>query len=147
MSHLASTSHLHVAPHPLMCLAKKKKRNQDAVYWENVSRAQDHGLQLWQTKSHAIIVHSLVPSECIYRVISQNGYRILFERFSIPRPVPKVTLKSNWQSKQQQQQSICDDVSTDTRKLVRSPEPPVDKKSTIRIRFSKRSIFRCYLTR
>ena len=25
VSHLASTSHLHVAPHPLMCLAKKKK--------------------------------------------------------------------------------------------------------------------------
>ena len=55
----------------------------------------------------------LVPAECIYKVISQGGDRILFERLSTPRPAPKVTPKSNWQSQQQQQQqSICDDVST-----------------------------------
>ena len=39
------------------------------------------------------------------------------------RPAPKVTLKSNWHSQQQQQQSLCDDVSTSTRRLVRDPEP------------------------
>ena len=112
-------------------------------------------MQVWQTKLHAITVHDLVPAECIYKVISQNGDRILFERLSIPRPAPKVTLRSNWPSQQQwqrQQQSICDDVSISTRKLVtdqtgirvseatqrmirlaqrklvRNPEPPVDKK-------------------
>ena len=48
------------------------KRNQDATYWVKRSRAQDQGLQFWQTKSHAIIVHSPVPADCIHRVISQN---------------------------------------------------------------------------
>ena len=91
------------------------KRSQDAVHWIKLSRAQDQGLQVWQTKSHAII-----GADCICKVISQNGDRILFERLSTPRPAPKVTLKSNWQSRQQQQQqqSICDDV-TSTRRLVR----------------------------
>ena len=55
--------------------------------------------------------------ECIYKVISPSGDRMLFERLST-RPAPKVTLKSNLQSQQQQQQSICDDVSTSTRKLA-----------------------------
>ena len=74
-------------------------------------------MQLWQTTSHAIFVHSVVPADCIYRVISQTGDRIVFERLSTPRPAPKVTLKSNWHS--QQQQSLCDDVSTGTRRFVR----------------------------
>ena len=55
----------------------------------------DQGLQFWQTKSHAIIVHSPVSADGIYRVISQNGDRILFERLSTPRRAPKVTLRSN----------------------------------------------------
>ena len=98
------------------------KHNQDAVYWVKLSRAQDQGLQFWQTKSHVIVVRSLVPAACICRVISQNGDRILFERLSTPRPAPKVTLKSNWHSKQKQQQSICDDVLTSTRRLVRESQ-------------------------
>ena len=49
------------------------KRNQDAVYWIKLSRAQDQGLQFWQTKSYAIIVHGPVPAVCIYKDISQNG--------------------------------------------------------------------------
>ena len=61
------------------------KRKQDAVYWVKLSRAQDRGLRFGQTKSHAIIVHSLVPADCIYREISQNGDPILFERLSTPR--------------------------------------------------------------
>ena len=128
------------------------KRNQDAVYWATLSRAQDQGLQFWQTKSHAIMVHSRVPADCIFGVISQIGDRTLLERLSTPRRAPKVTLKSNWLS--QQQQPICDDVSTGTRRLareiqsgtrdvrgyttddqtstgrlVRDPEPAVEKKS------------------
>ena len=33
---------------------------------------------------------------------SQNGERVLFERLETPRLVPKVTLKENWHSQQQQ---------------------------------------------
>ena len=134
------------------------KRNQDAVYWVKLSRAQEQGLQFWQTKSHAIVVHSPVPADCIYKVMSQNGDRILFERLSTPRPAPKVTLKSTWQSQQQQQQqSICDgltgatkvvaresqsgtkDVKGSTndqtciRRLVRGFEPAVEKKPQFEI--------------
>ena len=89
--------------------------NQDAVYWLKVSRAHDQGLQLWQTKSYAIIVHSLVPADCINKVTSQNGDRILFERLSTPRPAPKDTLKSTWQSQQQQQQQSIWESQSGTR--------------------------------
>ena len=61
-------------------------------------------LQFWQTRSHARIVCSSVPADCIYKAISQKGERILFERLSTSRPAPKIVLKSAWQSQQQQQQ-------------------------------------------
>ena len=71
-------------------------------------------------RSHMQSSHTvLCQQDCIHRVISQNGDRILFERLSTPRPAPKVALKSNWHAQQQQQhQSLCDDVSDSTRKLV-----------------------------
>ena len=43
------------------------------------------------------------PGDCIDRVTAQNGDRLLFERLATPRRAPKVTLKRNWQSQQQQQ--------------------------------------------
>ena len=52
------------------------KHNQDAVHWIKLSRAQDQGVQFWQTKSFAIITHDIVPGDCIYEVISQNGDRV-----------------------------------------------------------------------
>ena len=80
------------------------KYNQDAVFWIKSSRAQDQGLQFWQTKSFAIITFATVPGDCIDRVTSQNGDRVIFERFTTAKPAPKVTLKSNWFTQQQQQQ-------------------------------------------
>ena len=73
------------------------KTNQDAVYWINLARAQDKGLQFWPTWSHAIIVCSTVSADCIHKVISQNGERTLFERLSTPQPAPKIVLKNAWQ--------------------------------------------------
>ena len=115
-------------------------------------------MRFWQTKSRATIVHNLVPAECIHKVISQKGDRTLFDRLSTPQPASKVTLESNWHSQQQQQQqSMCDVVSTSTRKLVtgrtgirdvrgcttddqistrkfvQNPEPHVDKKPQFKI--------------
>ena len=49
------------------------KPRQDAVYWINLTQAREKGPQVWQTKSHAIVVCSSVPAECIYKVISQTG--------------------------------------------------------------------------
>ena len=68
--------------------------NQDAVFYSGLSRAQDRGLRFWQTISFTIITCTTVPGDCIDRVTSQNGDRVLFERLATPRPPPKVTLKS-----------------------------------------------------
>ena len=95
-----TTSQFH-RRHPML---RKWKDNQNAVYWVRLSTAQDQGLEFWQTKSFAIMTYAAIPGECIGRVTSQNGERVDFERLETPRPVPKVTLKKNWQSQQQQQQ-------------------------------------------
>ena len=58
----------------------KWKTRQDAVCWINLARAQDKGLQFWQTRSNAVIVHNSVPTDCIFKVISQRGERTLFQR-------------------------------------------------------------------
>ena len=79
------------------------KHNQDAVLWITLSRAQDQGLRFWQTKSFAIVTYATVPGDCIDRVTSQNGHRVIFERLATPRSAPKVTLKSNWRTQQHQQ--------------------------------------------
>ena len=44
------------------------------------------------------MTHATIPGDCIDRVTSQNGDRVLCERLETPRPTPKVTLKQNWQS-------------------------------------------------
>ena len=79
------------------------ERDQDAVYWIKLSRAQDQGLRFWQTKSHAI-KHVPVPPDCIFKVTAKKGERTLFERISPPRPAPEITLRSSWQVQQQYQQ-------------------------------------------
>ena len=58
------------------------KRNQDAVHWIKLSRAQDRGLQFSQTRSFAIITLNLVPGDCISSIV----------RKTTPRPAPNVTL-------------------------------------------------------
>ena len=78
------------------------KRNQDAVSWIKISKAQDQGLQFWQTMSFSIINENPVPGDCIFKVISESGDRVLFERLSTLMPAPKVMLKSNWLMQQQQ---------------------------------------------
>ena len=85
-----------------------------------LSRVQDPGLRFWQTKSFAIITYATVPGNFIDRVPSQNGDRVIFERLATPRPAPKVTLKSNWRTEQQQQQQ-------------RQPQQPVLDKDVARI--------------
>ena len=73
------------------------ERNQEAVYWIKLSRAQDQGLQFWQSKTFAIITCATVPGDCIDRVILNSSG-------SQQRPAPKFTLKSNWLTQQKQQQ-------------------------------------------
>ena len=88
------------------------------MYWVRLSTAQDQGLEFWQTKSCAIMTYAAIPGDCIGRVTSQNGERVDFEMLETPRPVPKVTLKKNWQSQQQQHSSSCTDVPGLVRTMV-----------------------------
>ena len=69
---------------------------QDAVYWVNLSRAQDCGLKFWQTQSHVIIVYHSLPKERVEKVVTEQGGRQLFSRQLTFRPGPKVTLKNSW---------------------------------------------------
>ena len=68
----------------------KWKYDKNAVYWVRLSKAQDQGLEFWQTKSFAIMTYATIPGDCIDRVTSQNGERVIFKRLETPRPVPKV---------------------------------------------------------
>ena len=100
---------------------------------------------MWQTRSHARIVYSSVPADCIYKVISQKGEGTLFERLSTPRPAPKIVLKSAWQSQQQQQQQQQDtseSAASGTRKLVRKEEEqgtPTDNPELLNVKKLMRS--------
>ena len=70
------------------------KPEQDAVYWVNLSMAQDCGLKFWQTQSHAIIVYHSLPKERVEKVVTEQGGRQLFSRQLTFRPGPIVTPKN-----------------------------------------------------
>ena len=76
------------------------KHDQDPFSCEkNFQRTR---LRFWHTKSHAIVVHNIVPPDCIFNVIAKNGERTLFDGLSTPRPATIVTHRSSWQVQQQQ---------------------------------------------
>ena len=52
-------------------------------------KAQDQGLEFWQTKSFVIMTYATISGDCIDRVTSQNGDRVNFERLETPRPHPR----------------------------------------------------------
>ena len=72
------------------------RTEQEAVYWIHLSKAEDAGLEFWQTGSNAIITYQIVPIECVVKVVSESGKRELFARQLTPRERPKVTLRPSW---------------------------------------------------
>ena len=54
------------------------KHNKNAVYCVRLSKAQDQGLEFWQTKSFAIMTYVTIPGDCIDRV----NHRTEIEYFS-----------------------------------------------------------------
>ena len=101
------------------------KHHQDAVCWVKLSQTQDQGSQFWQTKSNAILVNDHVQAESIYRVISENGEHILFERMPTPRPAPEIILKSRWRIEQEQ---YSESASSDTWKDWRDTQSSEQEK-------------------
>ena len=71
------------------------KPTQNAVFWVRLSEVEDLGLEFWQTKSFAIMTYATLPGDCIDRVTSDVGDRVLFEQLETHRPPRKVTLSKN----------------------------------------------------
>ena len=84
------------------CLVSKWKHDQNAVCWIRCSKAQDQGLEFWQTKSFAIMTYATIPGDCLDRVTAESGERVNFESLETPRPAPRVTLKKKWHNQHQQ---------------------------------------------
>ena len=108
------------------------RNDQNAVYWVELSRAQDLRLQFGQTKSNVIIVHQSVPFRCIDRVVHDNGGRITFQRILTPRPGPKVTLRDTWIPQQQQKKQQHQPQSSESGNCSGKPVASGDRKAGIR---------------
>ena len=78
----------------------KWKPHQDGVYWIHLARAQEKGLQFWQTKSRAIVLCDSVPPHCSEKMVCLQGDKILCQRIPTPRPALKIVLKDAWQVEQ-----------------------------------------------
>ena len=86
-------------------LTKPRKVLFKAIYWVNLGKAQDQGIQFWQSRSHTIFFHDSVPAGCIEKVVSTTGDKILFRRIPAPRTPPKVVMKNVWQVQHDRQSS------------------------------------------
>ena len=74
------------------------KISQDAVCWVDFCRAQRMGLNVFQTRSNAIILHDTLPPICIERVVFRKTEEVQNTTTSkSPRPAPTITLEANCQ--------------------------------------------------
>ena len=55
-------------PRKIHCKGKWKII-QVAIYWVSLKKAQDNGLKIWQTRSHAMILYGSVPADCLEKVV------------------------------------------------------------------------------
>ena len=75
----------------------KETISQDGIYWVNLGKAQDNGLQYWQTGSHVVVLYDSVPADCVEKVVSTRGNKILYQWIPTPCPPPRVVLENVWQ--------------------------------------------------
>ena len=77
--------------------------HQNTVYWCNLKLAQKKGLQFYQTRSHAIVLYNTPPAICIEKAVCMKTEEELHHKvYQSPR-LPRVALKPNSQSWQQDQ--------------------------------------------
>ena len=76
---------------------------QNTVYWCNLKLAQKKGLQFYQTRSQAIVLYNTQPAICIEKAVCMKTQEELYNKvYQSPR-LPRVKLKPNSQSGQQDQ--------------------------------------------
>ena len=73
------------------------KHFQDTACWCNLKLAQQRGLQNYQTRSNAILLHDTLPAEFIEKAICMEAQDQLHQRESVILR-PRVVLKANSQS-------------------------------------------------
>ena len=95
-------------------------RLQNTVFWCYSKIAQGKGLQCYQTRSHAVVLHNTPPAACIEKAVCMKTQEQLYQKVRLNPRLPRVVLKSNSQCGQQ------DLRSQDARS---SWDPPSDSKS------------------
>ena len=96
------------------------KRLQTTVFWCNLKLAQERGLQLHQTRSHAVVLYNTLPAACIEKAVCVKTQDELHQKVRSTLGVPHVALKSN------SQYGLQDPQNQDARS---SWEPSSDSKS------------------
>ena len=86
---------------------QKWRRHQDTVYWVDIQLAQRKGLQFYQTRCSAIILHDTLPAYCISNFLWCNlekSYTSTTDDFFQRKLDERIGFRSRW--KQQRYQRI-----------------------------------------
>ena len=72
------------------------KPHQNTIHWCNLKPAHEKGLLLYQTRSHALVLHDTLPAVCIEKLVCMKTKDELFQKVRLTPRVPRV-VKSNSQ--------------------------------------------------
>ena len=85
------------APRLAQYMHKAWKKHQNTVYWVDINLALTKGLNIYQTRSNAVILHDTLPPYCIPKVVVMETGEIIYEKVNAsPRPPPKISFRDNW---------------------------------------------------
>ena len=68
------------------------------------TRSEERGLQFYQTRSHAIVLYNTLPAICIDKAVCMKTKEDLYHKVYQSTRLPRVVLKANSHSGQQDQQ-------------------------------------------
>ena len=78
------------------------KIHPNTVYWCNLRVAQSKELQIYQTRSNAIILYNTLPATCIEKVVvRKSGEELYNEAYQSPVVPQRNVLKPNWNYERQ----------------------------------------------
>ena len=69
----------------------------------NLKLVQKRGLQFYQTRSHAIVLCNTLPTVCIEKAESMKTKEVIYHKVCLTPRLPRVVLKANSHSGQQDQ--------------------------------------------
>ena len=85
------------APRLAQYMHEAWKTHQNTVYWVYINLALKKGLNFFQTRSNAIILHETLPACCSPKVVRLETGEVKYEKvYASPRSPPKISLKHDW---------------------------------------------------